>query len=69
MDIKWKFLRQMGKDLEKQGISMVKAKMRNDTEIVKVRRRERLKNVFDLINEKGRQENESQMSEKYSHLF
>ena len=29
-------LRQMGKDLEKQGMSMVKAKMRNNTEIVKV---------------------------------
>ena len=39
-------LRQMRKDLEKQGISMVKAKMRNDAEIVKVRRRERLRNVL-----------------------
>ena len=46
MDIKWKFLRQMGKDLEKQDIIMDKAKMRNGAENVKVRRGERLKNVL-----------------------
>ena len=46
-------LRQMRKDLEKQGISMVKAKMRNNTEIVEVRREDRLRNVFDPVNKKG----------------